>query len=237
MEKRKIKPRELKPSVKRLIFTRAIREKNTPREYLANELIREIKKLGEIPPSFETAKRYISKARNVDNPIDSTWTLSCCSEYSQFFPPDSIPILIDYKSSMSQFDNDDKFREYFKSPMSDITIRHAIWIIRLEPIIKLLTPKLMIENEPLPELYTAYIANIYAMAEMASEISGEDHFDSCDLDKFLFTGDIVSFARTAYISGLETGKPCHNNGNCDSCDWFHIPDIKMCIPKRKEGTK
>ena len=142
MEIKRIKPRELKPSVKRLIVHRAVTQPQVPREFLANELIKEISEAGEIPPTLETAKRYISKARNTDNPIDQPWTLACCSDYVQFFPPDSIPILVNYKNKIDQLVSDDDYQELFGYRVSDISIRHAIWIIRLEPIIKHLTPKL-----------------------------------------------------------------------------------------------
>lgn len=84
--KNRLKPRELKPSVKQYLFTEAIRQRKVPRELLANRLIRELEESHEIPPTLETAKRYISKARNAHNPIDQPWTLGACKEYSSFSP-------------------------------------------------------------------------------------------------------------------------------------------------------
>lgn len=234
------KPRALTPTVKRLIVHRAITQRQFPREYLANELIREINEAGEIPPTLDTIKRYISKARNARNPIDEPWTLACCSEYAAFFPPESIPIIIYSKDCISQLESDTeyKYKKSFGVSMSDISIRCAIWMIRLQPIIEHLSPKLMIEDEPLPSTYPFVIASTYSMAEMASEILGEDHFDSHDLDNALFAGDSRAFMRIAVKMFWATAKPCKNNNNCDSCDYAKVPGITgICIPKRKEGSK
>ncbi len=233
----KSKPGKLNPSIKRLIVHRAITQRNVPREFLANELIKEITEAGEIPPALETAKRYISKARNTDNPIDKTWTLACCSEYASFFPPESIPILIDYKHCLSHIESDIEYGKIFGVSMSDISIRCAIWIVRLKPIIEHLSPKLMIGNEPLPFTYPVVIAMMYSMAEMAYEILGEDHFDSSDLDNALFAGDIRTLSRLVNIMSSATAKPCVRDSNCESCNYIKVPGTRMCIPKRKEGEK
>ncbi len=236
--KNKSKPGKLNPSIKRLIVHRAITQRYVPREFLANELIKEITEAGEIPPAFETAKRYISKARNTDNPIDKPWTLACCSEYASFFPPESIPILIDYMNFLGQIEFDNEVREIFGSSISKITIRDAIWMIRLKTIIEHLSPKLMIENEPLPFAYPVVIAMMYSGAEMASEILGEGHFDSSDLDNALFAGDIKILSTLVGKMIWATSKPCKWNGKCESCDYVKVPGIaRMCIPKRKEGAK
>jgi hypothetical protein len=235
------KPRALTPTVKRLIVYRATTQRQVPREYLANELIKEINQAREKPPSLETIKRYISKARNVRNPIDEPWTLASCSQYPAFFPPESIPIIIYYKDCLSQLESDTeyKYKEFFGVSMSDISIRCAIWIIRLQPIIEHLSPKLMIEDEPLPSTYPFVIASTYAMAEMASEILGEAHFDSYDLDNALFSGDIRAFMLIAAKMFMATAKPCKNNNNCDSCDYVKLPSPlqHICVPKRKDGSK
>ena len=92
-EKDRRKPGKLKPSIKRFIFQEAIRQRNVPRELLAHRLIKEIDESGELAPSLETTKRYISKARNSDNPIDQPWTLGACRDYPTFFPPSSLLFL------------------------------------------------------------------------------------------------------------------------------------------------
>ncbi|MFC1945579.1 hypothetical protein ACFLW1_00085 [Chloroflexota bacterium] len=236
MEERRGRPRRLKPSIKRLIFSRAITQKNTPREYLAQELIKEIEEIGEIPPSFETTKRIISKARNSDNPIDEPWTLACCAEYASFFPPESIPTIVECKNLLGQMDDNETYQKFFGDSMSGISIRVAMWIVRLKPVIEHLTPKLMIDNEAPPLMYPVAIAYAYSMAEMASEMLGEDHFYSADMDNALFSGDYRTLMIIAGIMFASTAKPCKKNGNCESCDYVKVPGLKsVCVPKRKEG--
>ncbi len=108
----------LKPFVKKLIFSRAINQRNIPRDFLARALIKEIKEAGEISPSLETAIRYISDARNKYKPLDEPWTTDVCSEYASDFPPESIPYLLQLWRYSIHLD------EVF-------TIRHAIWAARL----------------------------------------------------------------------------------------------------------
>jgi len=234
------KPRALTSTVRRLIVHRATTQRHIPRDYLANELIKEITAAGEKPPTLETTKRYISQARNSRNPLDEPWTLSCCSDYASFFPPESIPIIIHYKDHLAQMESNMEYdyKQFFAFPLSAISIRCAIWIIRLRPIIKFLSPKLWLDGEPPPPDLDFAIAAVYSMAEMASEILGEDHFDSYDLDNALFSGDMRFFALIVAKMFRATAKPCNNNNNCDSCDYVKLPGLKgICIPKRKEGSK
>lgn len=234
------KPRALTPTVKRLIVHRATTQRQLPREYLAHELISEIKEAGEIPPTPDTIKRYISKARNAHNPLDEPWTLSSCSDYPTFFPPDSIPIILHYKDCLDQLPPEAQrtHKEFFGLPMSDIPIRHAIWIVRLQPIINHLSPKLMIDDEPLPDTFPLVIAAMYAMTEMASELLGEGHFDSHDLDNALFAGDLPAFMTIVAKSFAATSEPCRNNNNCHSCDYAKLPGVRgICVRKRKEASK
>lgn len=237
MKGKKSKPRELKPSIKRLIIYRAITQRKIPREFLANELIKEIEESGEIPPTLETAKRYISKARNSDNPIDEPWTLSCCSEYSSFFPPDSIPILIGYKQWSNDLfkESDVEFRKFFGLSLSDFSIRHSIWIIRLKPLIEKTFADLMANDEQVRFGYPVTIAMVYALAEMASEIMGEDHFDSSDLDRALVAGDLNTFASVAGNMVYASNKPIRCDLNCESCKYEKLPGFtRICTTKRKE---
>jgi len=234
------KPRSLTPTVRRLIVHRATTQRHIPRDYLANELIKEIKEAGEKPPTLETTKRYISQARNSRNPLDEPWTLACCSEYSSFFPPESIPIIIHYKDHLVHVESNIgyDYKQFFAFPLSAISIRCAIWIIRLKPIIKYLSPKLWLDGEPPPPDLDLVVAMTYSMAEMASEILREDHFDSYDLDNALFSGDIRLFFLIAAKMHWATAKPCEDNTNCDSCDYVKVPGLKgICIPKRKEDLK
>lgn len=120
MEEKKQRSKNLTPSVKKLVFSRAINQRNIPRYFLAKSLIKEIMEAGEVYPSLETAVRYISDARNADNPLDKPWTTEVCSDldYTSYFPPESIPYLLQLWRYSVHLD------EVF-------TVRHAIWAARL----------------------------------------------------------------------------------------------------------
>ena len=170
-----MKPRELKPSIKRLIFHEAIHHRNIPREVLANRLIREIKKNRELPPTLETTKRYISKARNAVNPIDKPWTLGACRDYPTFFPPNSLFFLMKMHQESKTFVN---ILTNIRSP--GFSIRTAIWIVRLQPLIQE-----YFKPDDFKEEYmiSANVAEVYSTAEKTSEIMGEQAFDTSDLDE------------------------------------------------------
>lgn len=234
----KSRPRELKPSVKRLIYYRAVTQRMVPREFLANELIKEIEENREIAPTLETTKRYISKARNADNPIDKPWSIACCLEYSSFFPPDSIPVLMNYKQWFHEFpkEADDEYKDLFGVSMSDISIRHAIWIIRLKPLIEKMFADQIENDENVRLCYPFFIATIYEMAEMTCEILDE-RFISTGLDSALAARDLDTLARIGGLSILASSKPANCNYDCESCKYMRIPGFtKICMPRpKKEG--
>jgi hypothetical protein len=237
-ENKRSRPQKLEPSIKRLICYRAITKRMVPRKFLANELIKEIKEAGEIAPTLETTMRYISKARNEDNPLDKPWSIACCSEYSSFFPPDSIPVLMDYKQwAYNLFkDADGGYKDLFGISISDISIRHSIWIIRLKPLIEKTFADQMTNDENFRLGYPFIIAMIYAMAETTCEILNED-FISTGLDSALAARDLNSLARIGGLGILAASKPANCNGDCESCKYIRIPGFtNMCMPKsKKEG--
>ncbi len=240
IENKKTRPRELKPSVKRLIYYRAVTQRMVPREFLANELIKEIKELGEITPALETAKRYISKARNADNPLDKPWSIACCSEYSSIFSPKSISEIMDYKQWIYHLlkDKEGEYKDLFGSSVSDISIRHAMWIVRLKPLIEKTFSEKMENDENVRLGYPFFIAMIYSMAETTCEILDE-HFVSFGLDNALVAGDLNTLAKIGGLSILATAKPIHCDWNCESCKYIKLPGFdKLCIPRqKKEGEK
>lgn len=246
MINKKSRPRELKPSVKQLIYYRALTQRMVPREFLANELIKEIEEIGEIAPTLETTKRYISRARNADNPLDKPWSIACCSEYSGFFPPDSIPVLMNYKQwihGLSKVSKEahDRYNEYtnlFGVTMSDISIRHAIWIIRLKPLVEKTFADKMENDENIRFGYPFFIAMVYEIAETTCEILNE-HFITTGLDNALAAGDLDTLARIGGLGLLAASKPANCNGDCESCKYMRIPgSIKLCMPRpKKEGVK
>lgn len=236
------KPRELKPSVKRLIIHRAITERKVPREFLANQLIKEIEEAGEIPPTRETAKRYISRARNTENPLDEPWNIGCCSQYSNYFPPESIPFLSECKQliqdALSQKIANSCESEYtFRVSESAFSIRLAMWIVRLKPIIDKIFAD-FISSDPDAHVGLPFaLALIYSYAELSSEIIGEDNFDSSDLDAALFSGDLETLGQKGIRdSMLKSTKLFYCDNNCELCRYQKFAPGN-CTPKQKDGEK
>jgi len=200
INKDRAKPRELNPSVKRLIYYRAITQRKIPREFLANELIKEINEAGEIPPSLETAKRYISKARNIDDPIDKPWSLAVLNRLHEWdifdINADAIECIMKV-----QYYVDNDFREYWSGKIKEntkkgdpeidqalitdeliakaqgqypiLTIRQAKWVARLYRL----------QSDNIHRLY--FTALLYSNYEIVSEISGTS-FNTEILDRALF---------------------------------------------------
>ena len=236
------KPRELTPSVRQLIIQRAINQRKIPREFLAHEIIKEIKDMGEIPPSFETCKRYISQARNNYNPLDNPWNLACCSQYSSFFPPDSIPFLVDCKQfierEMATYNK--LFTEMYGSPMSSFSIRIVIWMVRLKPLIEKIFADEIAKFEDSIYGLVFIFANIYGSNEIACEILGIVPFDSSVLDDALVSRDFKKLGKINSLALFATSKPIKEcDHNCEPCKYYPIPWRKgFCILKiKKESSK
>ena len=244
IEYKKSRPRVLKPSVKRLIYYRAVTQRMVPREYLANALIKEIEEIGEVAPTFETTKRYISKARNTDSPLDKPWSIACCSEYSTFFPPDSILVLMNYKqwihelskNSKEAHDEYDEYTNFFGVPRSEFSIRHAIWFIRLKPLIEQTFTDQIRDDEFTRFGPLSFSAMIYEIAEKTCEIL-EERFISLALDAALVSRDLDTFIKIGGLSILATSKLANCNHNCESCKYIRVPgSTKLCMPRlKKEG--
>ena len=217
-EKNRRKPGKLKPSIKRFIFQEAIRQSNVPRELLANRLIKEIEESNELAPTLETAKRYISKARNAVNPIDEPWTLGACRDYPTFFPPSSLLFLMKMQEEAKTF------VDVFTNIRSrGYSIRTAIWIVRLQPLVKE-----YFEPSDLKEEYMilANVAESYSAAERTSEIMGEPAFDSGDLDDSVCSQNLENIFLFGYIGFKNTSSICE--GDCDSCKYLPIIRGKLC---------
>ena len=216
--KERIKPRELKPSIKRFIFQEAIRQRNVPRELLANRLIKEIDESGELAPALETAKRYISKARNTVNPIDKPWTLGACRDYPTFFPPSSLFFL------MKMQQDSKTFVDVFTNIRSrGFSIRVAMWIVRLQPLIKEYFQPDDFKEE---NMYLFNVAQAYSTAEKTSEIMGETAFDSNDLDDSVCSRNLDNIFLFGFSGVKNTSSICE--GDCDSCKYVPLIKGKLC---------
>jgi hypothetical protein len=149
---------------------------------LAHRLIRELEESNEIPPTLETAKRYISKARNAANDIDQPWSLGACRDYPTLFPAASLPFLMqmhqEYRNVVDILTKT-RWAEGF-------SIRRAIWIVRLQPLIQEIFRPDGYEAE---STILFNISEAYSIAERTSETMGEETFDTTDLDQALHSGD------------------------------------------------
>jgi len=204
---------KLKPTIKRFIFQEAIRQRNVPRELLANRLIKEIEESGELAPSLETAKRYISKARNSDNPIDQPWTLGACRDYPTFFPPSSLLFL----TKMQYMDIFGNIRN------QGFSIRKAIWIVRLQPLVKEFFQPDDFKEE---HMTLANIAEAYSIAEMISEFIGDPTFDSSDLDESVCSTNIENIFLFGVSGFKNTTSICKLD--CESCKYVPVIKGKLC---------
>jgi len=220
MEQRKGPKRsKLKPSVKRLIFQEAIRQRDIPRELLANRLIKEVEEWQERPPTLEVAIRYISKARNATKPIDKPWSLGACRDYPTFFPPASLPTLIKMQEEQK------KFVDVVTDVMSPgLSIRTCMWIARLQAYIH--ADWMHGEDDPQAEHNILFsVASAYATAERTSETMEEQAFDTNDLDQALCSRDV---AKVILFGSADKDTTFLCNGNCDSCNYFPIVPGKLC---------
>lgn len=213
-EKERQKPGKLKLSIKRFIFQEAIRQSNVPRELLANRLIKEIDESREIPPAFETAKRYISKARNAVNPIDKPWTLGACRDYPTFFPPSSLLFLMKMQVGVGVFTN---------IRGQGFSIRKAMWIVRLQPLVKE-----YFEPDDFKEEYMILInvAEAYSAAERTSEIMGEQALDTSDLDESVCSKNLENIFLFGFSGFKNTSSICE--GDCESCKYVPVIRGKLC---------
>ncbi len=150
----------IKPSIKQLIFTRAFKDKDTPRLALAIELTKLIKEMGEIPPSEETTIKLISQARNSRFPFDETWTLGSLSDKDKYITPEAMPaVIVAFKRRLAEG--------------KMLTGREALWVARLHKIVS-------------PDDLLLDWATFYAWEEWLS-LATKMPFDSAKLDKTLIS--------------------------------------------------
>lgn len=166
------------------------------RDYTASEIKRivekELKKKG-YNYRF-TERTYLNiKKRLLPNigpePIDLPWTIGSCVKYG--IPADVIPLLIEEQKLnsgeqlhliLSQYD-----KEYEETVDPRLTVRQAIWFARLYSSIERLIDSAEPDASPLQRLgYHSFIAEHYAKRERISQVLGEDHPDTSDLDKLYF---------------------------------------------------
>jgi hypothetical protein len=171
----------IKPSIKKLIFEKALKDKHTPREALAVELKKLIEEMYETPPSHETMIKLISKARNKpESPLDKPWSTATLDKYP--IPAEALPTILKLWVWIAE-NVGDKF-----------TIREALWASRLYTVIGNIV-ELQCE------------VRLRALSEIMSEITGISPDRQMD-DLHLFinmTGEKMTFDRKRKI--LEPSMP------------------------------
>lgn len=173
--KRQSRPRALSKRVEELIVRRSL-ESEKRRDNLADELTIEIQQTGERAPTHETLIKRISKARNhPPNPLDLPWHSGTLKDYP--LPAEFIPALLKEK----QLRNDTNLGP------GNLTIREAIWFVRLYPAVIQVAQRLFPKDAPQTWHGIASLASReYAYREMTTDISGGKNLDTKDLDYWLF---------------------------------------------------
>jgi hypothetical protein len=164
----------IKPSIQRLIFSKALKDKGMPRLALAVELKNLIEEMGEISPAEETMIRLISKARNHPaSPLDKPWSISCLPQYP--IPPEALPSVL-------------QVWVYMREENMVFTIREALWAARIYTITKDIRTL---------SIYSFGISDL----EKMNEISGSEiTFADFDLSLFEFiTGQKITPERRKMI--------------------------------------
>ena len=162
---------------------------------------------GEYIPKKRTIERIISnnaekigiiKSKIKDNPLDKAWTIGACAEYSEYFPPESIPILVEYIQYLKTEPPENSlvnFTGKLRLEICDLSIRDSIWLIRLKPFIEKYFAKDIAINKELLMSLPILIACTYAESELSNEVMDNEKFDTSHIDNALFSGDIQAFTK------------------------------------------
>jgi hypothetical protein len=102
------------------------------------------------------------------------------------FPPEEIP--------EGFADPHELHRDLFLQYQKIFTIRFCIWLLRLKPLIEYFFPEDIARDKYFLENNLLKLADSYSIAEMTSEILGEDNFDTSKMDNALFSRDLESAA-------------------------------------------
>lgn len=181
--RKKGSPKTLNTWVKNYIYTQAMEQLQIDRETLADKLIQEIEAAGETAPTFETAIRYISFARNHGiKSLDKSWSIGACLDHS--IPSEVMPKLMILKSKIG-----DK-----------LTIRISRWFSYLFPeLFPKIHEKYKSKYDEVAQLGLLYqIAKQYAKLEIINEItSGKivspiQSPDTSDIDNIYFVENNLS---------------------------------------------
>jgi hypothetical protein len=168
------------PTVKRLIISEALENRQKPRRALAVELATKIERMGEIVPSEETIERLISKARNHDDPRDKPWSTASMADKDCTIPAEALPSILE----LWVWARENHWSHEF-------TIRQAQWAARFYTVTKDMRTLLTLSRER-------------AFEEAACDISGTAIDNPHHLDLWIFshmTGQTLTLERQKKIIG------------------------------------
>ena len=154
------------------IMLSALKNRDTPRTELAEQLKRELKWEGKAP-EIEVLERKISWYRNhsTDSPEEKTWSTATLEDYP--VPPEAVAAILKVWQHRIHTEWDDDVLK----PLPGVTIREAKWISRLASYVD--------DTQKLSEM-----AKAYASLEMTDDVI-ERTYDSTFMDWILMGfGDI-----------------------------------------------
>jgi hypothetical protein len=147
----------------------------------------------------ELLRKYKKRIAEVD-PLDIPWSIGSCLIYKEYFPPESIPILIE----CNQFLETSGLKESknYISPLPlFISVRLAIWISRLEPTFKRYYPES--KNLDHMDFLNRLIVTSFFYAETGEyHLANNKDFDSSLLDFALISGDLNNLQKAFYGDGM-----------------------------------
>ena len=219
MLERKNRPKAISDKAKKLIIQYSLQNANEPRETIANILRREIKKLGERPPTLETLKKRISSARN-RNPssLDEPWHLGLMGKPEYDITPEAVPYILMVQAWA------EKHPDMFNQPHEPITIRQALWVSRLHG-----QAAYLIRLKPKWDfLYFLFQwSEAYACRERICELS-DTPFDTSGLDKGIIDGGL------AFTAGESTLIQYRDGFSIDTIDKALLRQMEQM---KKDGEK
>lgn len=172
------RPKAIKPSIKSLIVKRAIENPDYDRRLLALELIGEITKVDEIPPTEETLIKYISEARSKYSE-DNSWSSALLNKQS--INPEAVPMIM-----FSQL----LLKKCLSRPL---TIREAKWFNNLFARYSTLPTPQDLDADIDREVKTLIIvtwSQLYAYREKIDSIAGIKEPDYSDIDELFIQNDL-----------------------------------------------
>lgn len=163
----------IKPYIKQLIYAKALENKGITRLALAVELRNLIVEMGEIPPTEETMIKLISEGRNLPYTAeDKPWSVAASVRYG--LSPEASKDLFDIWRASLALDR-------------PISIRQAKWIVYIRNLYHQdISTGNVYSDKVNRNLWLIRQSWLYSILERASQIMGEQNFDTTDPDAASF---------------------------------------------------